>query len=175
MKKVLVLCTIAVFLFGFIGCKNEGKNTVQTNNQGQSEKQSEITLYFPNKEYIISGNESLEKMLPEKRMVNLTGQMKAKVIVEELLKGPSGKGLDKLSSKLKLIDVKVEDNTAFVDFVGEGLSGGSLEEELVVDSIVKSLTEDASIQQVQFLVDGKVAETLMGHLDMSKPVLGKTK
>jgi len=167
MKRILLVSIMCLIISNFIGCKNNTQNIV---NQIQNEKQIEITLYFPNKAYVNTGDELLAKILPEKRLVSIGNKIKEKVIVEELLKGPNGINLDKLSDKLKLIDVKVQDGTAFVDFKGEGLSGGSLEEELAVDSIVNSLTEDINIKQVQFLIDGKVVETLMGHIDTSKPI-----
>ena len=47
--------------------------------------------------------------------------------------------------------------------------GGSLQESFTISQIVKSLTELSSVNRVQFLIDGKKEESLMGHFDISKP------
>jgi len=51
-----------------------------------------------------------------------------------------------------------------------GLSGGSLEEQLLVDSIVRTLTRLPELHAVRFLVDGKQVETLMGHVSTAQPI-----
>lgn len=169
MKKLLIIFISITLVFGLAGCKNLNKGN-NLNNGTQNEKQVESTLYFPNKAYISSGDESLPRVLPEKRIVTVKDENLPKIIVEELLKGPKDANLEKLSSKLKLNNVTVRDQTAYVDFKSEGLSGSSLEEGLILDSVVMSLTEGSNIKQVQFLLDGKISETLMGHIDISKPI-----
>lgn len=167
MKRWIIIMLVMVIAFSTAACSYKTKPTGDTqNNQIQNKK--EITLYFPNKEYITTGNEELPKVLPEKRMVVATENM-PKTVVEELLKGPTSTNLDKLPATIRLIDVKVKDNIAYVDFSREGLSGGSIEESLLIESIVTSLAE-INIKQVQFLVDGKIVETLMGHIDARSPI-----
>jgi hypothetical protein len=59
---------------------------------------------------------------------------------------------------------------AYVDLVGDGLFGSSLEESLLISQIVSSLVVSfEEIENVQFLIDGEVADTLMGHIDVSEP------
>ena len=48
--------------------------------------------------------------------------------------------------------------------------GGSTGEEMLVGSVVNTLTEFPEIQKVQILVDGQEVETLSGHMDLSQPL-----
>ncbi|MCG4586451.1 GerMN domain-containing protein, partial [Anaerosalibacter bizertensis] len=128
-------------------------------------------LYFVNKKYIETGDESLEKLIPEKRVVKYDEMPIEEAIVRELMKGTEDDSISTvIPSGVELIDVKVSDKTAFVNFKQEGLNGGSLEERFTLDQIIKSLIELESVDKVQFLIDGQKAETLMGHLDISEPL-----
>ena len=76
-------------------------------------------------------------------------------------------------SNAKINGVTYKDGTAFVDFGGnitKSFVGGSTGEELLVGSVVKTLTEFPEVQQVRFLVDGREIETLSGHMDLSEPI-----
>ena len=73
----------------------------------------------------------------------------------------------------KLNGVTVDNGTAYVDF-SETLQryfvGGSTGEELLVTSLVDTLTEFPEIKRVQILIDGAEIETLAGHMDLSEPL-----
>lgn len=175
MKKLILLMTTLFFALLITSCgakqepQQQQQNTIVKGDSIEQE-QVELTLYFPNKEYIETGQENLMMVLPEKREVYLDNRTMAKAAMEELLKGPKSPELSGLPERLKLIGVKVENGIAYVDFSSEGLSGGSLEESLVIRSVVMTLTEIQGINKVQFLVDGKIPETLMGHADVSTPI-----
>ncbi|MBQ5389910.1 MAG: GerMN domain-containing protein, partial [Anaerovibrio sp.] len=51
-----------------------------------------------------------------------------------------------------------------------GFVGGSTGEEMLVGSLVNTLTEFPEIKKVQILVEGKEIDSLSGHLDLSRPV-----
>lgn len=150
---------------------NENEEDVEETEETSEEvNEKEVTLYFVNKKYIETGDESLEKLVPEKRVVKYDEMPIEEAIVRELMKGTED---DKIStvipSSVELIDVKVSDKTAFVNFKQEGLHGGSLEERFTLDQIIKSLIELENVDKVQFLIDSQKAETLMEHLDISEP------
>ncbi len=133
----------------------------------------EVTLYFANQEYIETGNEELAKILPVSRRVATGGSREQLVaaVLEELRTPPPDSGLTTaLHGELKITGVRVEGNTAFVDFDAENLHGGSLEEILLVGQIVKTLTGLVDIEQVQFLVNGERRDTLMGHIGTHEPL-----
>jgi len=182
MKKIIMCILLILFLLvGMVGCVNK----VQQNDVKQEEppkqndtittpqsedNQIDVTLYFANNEYVATGNESLPKVLPETRKINVGEKPLAEAIVDELQKGPQNKDLSTaLRSDIKILGVKVSDNTAFVNLSSENLHGGSLEELLVIEQITKSLNALEEVKQTQFLVDGKKAETLMGHADTTEP------
>ena len=54
--------------------------------------------------------------------------------------------------------------------IKKSFAGGSTGEELLVNSVVKTLTEFPEVKQVCFLIDGKEIETLSGHMDLSEPI-----
>jgi hypothetical protein len=64
---------------------------------------------------------------------------------------------------------------AFIDFdisLPEALVGGSLEEIHAVYGVVATVTSSfPEIRAVQILVGGEEAETLDGHVDVSRPLL----
>jgi spore germination protein GerM len=114
---------------------------------------------------------------PEDRDIHISSQPtnEAKQIVAELIKGSQdGKGrVLPLESKLRGVFL-CNDGLAVVDLtreVAEQHPGGLTQEVASIYAIVNSLTENIpAIQKVQILIDGKVSETLAGHVDISNPI-----
>lgn len=132
--------------------------------------EKEVTLYFVNKDYIETGNEDLEKLIGEKRVIKFDGISLEEAIVTKLIEGTEDPKLSTvIPSNVQLINVEVSDKTAFVNFAQEGLFGGSMQETFTLSQIIKSLTELDTVDKVQFLIDGKKADSLMGHYDISQP------
>lgn len=149
------------------GVPDEGDKILEPSPQTE---EKEITLYFANKNYIQTGDENLEKVIAEKRVIQYGNTSLEEVVVRELMLGPQNNELlTEIPSGIKLLGVEVSGGTAFVNFAQEGLHGGSLQESLTISQIVKSLTELENVDRVQFLIDGKKAETLMGHMSIFEP------
>lgn len=162
MKKI-ILTIIAVAMVGALVACN-------TNTDGGDEATKDLTLYFANNEYLMAGNEDLEKLVEEDRTVDVEGNSLGMVIFDELKKGSENPDLTTvIKEEFKLHDVKIEDAIAYVDFDSQGLSGASMEEEFTINQIVASFLKLDEIDQVQFLVDGEKVESLMGHFDVSEP------
>lgn len=188
MKKYIAILLVLIMTITVVGCRKnedskENKIDEQQNVQEESQeenkedetaepgtKESEVTLYFGNNEYIETGDESIEKLAPEKVTIESGNMPLEEAIVRELMKGPKS---DKLSSSIpstaKLLGVEVTDGTAFVNFAQEGLYGSSLQEFYTISQIVNSLLELDNVDKVQFLIDGNKAETLMGHYTITDP------
>lgn len=148
---------------------NKPSDVIVNPNPDQAEM--EVTLYFANKEYIQTGNEKLDKVLPEKRTIVFGKTSKEEAVLRELLKGPADNKLSNaIPKELVLNGVQVVEGTAYVDFSQQNLRGGSLEEALTIRQIVKTLTSLEGINKVQFLVNGKKVETLMGHIEITNPI-----
>jgi spore germination protein GerM len=181
-KRYIAIFLMIVLAFSLVGCNDTNKPTdnnivEEENNNGNKPVETtsetnkkEVTLYFANKEYIETGDESLEKLIGEKRVIEYEDISLEEAIIKELIKGPES---DKLNTVIPpdvvLLDVKVTDGTAYVNFAGDGLNGGSLQEEFTLNQIIKSLIELDNIERVQFLIDGEKAESLMGHYEISEP------
>jgi spore germination protein GerM len=106
--------------------------------------------------------------------VKLSSEDKYTAALKALLDGTKEKGLTTIIPKqAKIKSVKVQGDTAFVDFdqnLTKKFIGGSTGEEMLVGSIVNTLTEFSEIKKVQLLVEGKKIESISGHLDLTKPV-----
>lgn len=192
MKKVTAICLLIIMALSLVACSkpnlptNEGEmveeKPVETTEVEENEddediieptpnsNEMEVTLYFANRAYIESGDESLEKLIPERKMVQYGDISLEETIVRELMKGPESDELNTvIPSNVELIGVEVADGTAFVNFSSEGLYGSSMQEEFTISQIVNSLVELEGIERVQFLVDGQKVETLMGHIEITEP------
>ncbi|EGK57638.1 spore germination protein GerM [Centipeda periodontii DSM 2778] len=78
-----------------------------------------------------------------------------------------------IPKKAKLRSVVVKDGVATVDFSKEmqqNFSGGSTGEEMLIGSIVNTLTDFPEVQKVRILINGAPVETLSGHMDLSEPL-----
>lgn len=96
----------------------------------------------------------------------------AEEVVEELVNGPVGDISPTLPPATTVRSVRLEGDTALVDFgreFAEGLPGGSHGEMAAVYSVVDSLAFNfPRIKKVKFLVEGNPAS--LGHLDLREPL-----
>ena len=172
-KRVLLilLCAVlALSLFGFTGCSKYIENEKPGGSGEVAEQDYRVTLFFANEEYLAGGDESLEKfMVYESDMTSKPGD--AYMDALELLKTSPEEGYSTvISDQIKFNDVYLEGDTVFVDFDINGLNGGSLEETFLISQIINTLINSFDeVKQVQFLIDGEEAESLMGHVDTAEP------
>lgn len=185
MKKIMMLLMIMVLSIGLVACKTEApidkepdpvieepvdEPVVEVEEPTTPVDSKEVTLYFANEEYIQTGNESLEKMIPEKRTIDIKDISIEEAVIKELMNGPKSDGVRTvIPATAKILGVEVTDGTAFVDFAQEGLNGGSLEETFTINQIVASLIELDTVDRVQFLIDGEIGDSLMGHYSIEEP------
>lgn len=164
MKRMLSVLLILIVVLSLTAC------STSANQPPPQTKDQEVTLYFANKAYVENGDEKLEKVKPEKRVLQPGDLPLEEAIVRALITGPESKDLQNgIPESVKLLDVKVSGSTALVNFAEEGLHGGSLQEGLTITQITRTLTELPNIEKVQFLVNGQKAESLMGHIDITEP------
>lgn len=123
----------------------------------------EVQLYYP--------DNTGEWVVPVKAKVDEKDKYKAAVAA--LIEGTKEPGLTGIFPKgVKVNYVKVQDGLAIVDFSDELIDkfiGGSTGEEMLVGSLVNTLTEFPEISSVQITVSGHEIETIAGHLDTGKP------
>lgn len=145
----------------------EEKSDNQKEDKEKDTKTYSVNLVFPSEDYIVNGNEE-NKTVSQK--TDLTADEKTIVmkVLDALAASPSADsaestGLDKYDYSKSTLD----GSKAVVDLSGD-LTGGSLEEDVLVSSIVNSLLSVDGIKSVSFTVNGQPAETLMGHVDITQ-------
>ena len=96
-------------------------------------------------------------------------------IMAELNKGPESENLSAtIPEAVELLDYDLEADNLILNFnlaLRENHWGGSTGELLTIYSIVNSYTSLSEVQSVQILLEGQEVETLVGHLDLSRPLM----
>lgn len=120
-----------------------------------------VHLYFT--------DEDKQELVGEYRKINiLDTQPIEQYILQELIKGPKIKGHKRLLPKdADIVSAETTDGTCYVNFKKSVSSKES--RELMIYSIVNSLTERGDIDCVQFLIDGKKSDN-GGAPDISAPL-----
>jgi germination protein M len=128
-----------------------------------------VTLFFP--------NATDGKLQPEERDIPRPsgGGAYLKALFEELHRGPHRQELlPALPEKMALRNAfLIPEGTAVLDLaVDSGLAFGSDEELSIVASLVDTTLQNvADTTRVRILVNGEPAETLGGHVDLTRPLL----
>lgn len=94
-------------------------------------------------------------------------------LIDALLQGPEDDMLDRvIPEETELLEVKMENGQAYVDFSAEiaEASYGSEVEAVLVNSLVQTLTQLEEVDTVQILVEGEIVDSLGGHISISKPL-----
>lgn len=199
MKKILsvILCSVLMLTLAACGKSevkedNSSKTTVKEDNSSKTttvkEKPTVATKVEPKVEAKTEEITSREVILyfSDDQAMNFVGVKRnianptAKSIVAELLKGPStkseseGKLIGTLPAGVEVLDVQVKEDIAYVDFKENirGKIAGSTGEGMALNSIIDTLVLDKElgIKKVQFLIEGKVVESISGQYDVSKPM-----
>jgi germination protein M len=125
-----------------------------------------VTLYF--------GDQDAMYLVPETRKVVLGNKKLEEAVIAELIEGPSKSDLfQTVPKEAKLISIEVVDGVAYVNFNQDFQAkhwGGSTGEMMTLYSITNSLAELPEIEQVQFLLEGKKVESILGHAITSEPM-----
>jgi spore germination protein GerM len=128
-----------------------------------------ITLFFP-------GSEDGKLRSEERDIARPSGPgAYLKALFEELHRGPRREGLaSALPEKIALRNAfLLADGTVVLDLaVDSGLAFGSDEELTIVAALVDTTLQNvADTTRVRILVNGEPAESLGGHVDLTRPLL----
>jgi len=131
-----------------------------------TEEMFEINLYFSDSQAMY--------LVPEKRKISQIPSLAIQAVVE-LIKGPENSDLyPTIPEGTQVNELYIAGDIAYIDLSEEIFKnhpGGSSGELMTVYSIVNTLTEIHSIKGVQILVEGNEKKTLIGHVDISMPLL----
>lgn len=124
--------------------------------------QEELTLYFAS----AAGN----GLVAEYRSVVYSSNLSLeRVVLNQLIEGPSGEnGVATLPPTLKVQGVTLRDNVCYVDFDNAFLDEAlNVTDTAVIYSIVNSLTELPSVNQVQITVNGSADVSFRNNISLS--------
>ncbi len=130
------------------------------------EEMVEVNLYFSDSQAMY--------LIPEKRKISQIPSI-VRQAVNELIKGPENSDFYRtIPEGTQVNEVYIADDIVYIDLSEEIFKnhpGGSSGELMTVYSIVNTLTEIPPIKGVQILVEGNEMKSLVGHIDISMPLL----
>jgi spore germination protein GerM len=128
----------------------------------------DITIYFANSDAT--------------KLVSTTGRIGCdddlsclRATVDALIHGPVEAGFAVIPAGTGLLNVRVEEDLAILDFdkqLVDGHSGGSQGELLTVYALANTIAVNfPHLRKIQILIDGATVDTLKGHVDLRRPLL----
>lgn len=181
LRNILAIVLTVLCVAMLAGCDEQGKagsgssqavtsesssSSAASSAAGQKAATMDISVYYP--------DVNATGLVAVTKTVKAQEADKYQAAVEALLAGTDDKKLTAVfPKKAKLRKVSVSGGVAKVDFdknLISGFVGGSTGEEMLVGSLVNTMTEFPEIKKVQILVEGKEIDSLSGHLDLSRPV-----
>ncbi len=168
-----VLIFLIIF-FGFFHKNNNKKNkpVVVKEKIVKTKEGIEYSFFYPSEDgdYLVGVKKKIIKEDDLRKQI--------KELILELFKGPE-EGVENVynpfSKKLKLNEFYLIDNSIVVvdlnDNIYENLLGGSSDEILTIYSIVDTISYNFPfVKATQIIINGREAETLAGHIDISRPL-----
>lgn len=122
-----------------------------------------LTLYFV--------NETGDKLVSETRSVYYSTSMPLeRVVVEQLVKGPSEEGhYAVLSPDTNILSVTTSENIAYVNFDETFVNGTiSVAQEIPIYALVNSITTNCPVQRVQFSINGESDVTFRESMKLNQ-------
>lgn len=124
-----------------------------------------VTVYFPTSD--------ATGLVPVERTVTATANQDIiRALFKEFSTPPSGL-VAPLPKGTELLDVKIKDGIATLNLsknFKNNFEGGATGEQMVLYSIVNSLTSLPDVKSVEFLLEGEQTVAILGSLDTSTPV-----
>jgi spore germination protein GerM len=123
-----------------------------------------VTVYFPTSD--------AAGLVPVERTVTVTNQDVIRALFKEFSNPPSGL-VAPLPKGTELLDDKIKDGIATINLsktFKSNFEGGATGEQMVLYSIVNSLTSLPNVKSVEFLLEGQQTVAILGQLDTSSPV-----
>ena len=175
-----VLAAVSVLALA-AGCSDEQKGASSPAAQTEQMQDQEKSAAAEPKELVVNvyyPRSDGTGLVAVRRTVSTEKDDKYTAAMKSLLTGTKEKGQTNVfPKKAKLRSIVVKDGIATVDFSKElqtNFSGGSTGEEMLIGSIVNTLTDFPEVQKVSILIDGSAVETLSGHMDLSEPLTRMT-
>ena len=168
--KTIMIFLLGLLLFTSAGCLNTGKpggeNTRppagNTPVKPQVKKEVTVELYFPDRSGL--GLYAVKKKVP--------AENKYRNAVQELINGTKEKKLmGVFPPGTKIRSLKVQNGRAYVDFsreLADNFPGGAMVEEMLIGSVVNTLTAFPEIKTVKLSIAGR-DNIILSNMDMIDP------
>ena len=119
-------------------------------------------------------DDTASHLVPVERTIVKRAATTEELVIGELIKGTDQEGLSKtIPDGTQLLSVETVETVAYVNFSKEFQTnhwGGSAGETMTLMSVVNSLTELDGVDSVQFLLEGKVLDSILGHFETAQPI-----
>jgi germination protein M len=179
-KRLIVLFMIlALGAMVFTGCGGGAPDPQDGAPEEPIVMSYDVKIYYVNNEYVETGDENLDPLLVDEKKIEVEEGQNAYIALLKLLaEVPNDEMGTVVTDDIIFNDVYLNEETIVVDLASEGIygHGGSLTEMLFINQIVATLLENGELagsdsppKKVQFLVDGEIVESLMGHITASEP------
>lgn len=147
-----------------IGAMNDEDFVQNAGSTLHTYQSADLELYF--------ANSKGDALVTESEHVRYNSNtLKEKLIVEELMKGPSTESYKKvIPLDTVLLGVSVKDDVCYVNFDNGFLNMIDVQPEVTIYSIVNSVIQGGSASQVQILVNGDSNLKYQEQVDLSKPL-----
>ena len=177
-NKHFVYIIVTVILLGFLllwyASRPKPVRMVQANPKMQAVTDSsvlaqrDVTLYF--------SSENGEHLISEARQLSCGGDEGCiQAVIEALISGPVQQGIAVLPAKTQILNVRIEEGTAILDFspeISSGHPGGSQSELLTVYALANSVAVNfPHLRQVAVQINSRQVDTLKGHVDLRRPLI----
>lgn len=148
-----------------VGLMNGDDFVENTGSSLEAYQTDTLTLFFADKT-------GTHLILQETEVRHSSNVPKEKLIVERLMKGPSGSdAYPVVSPDANLLSVTIKDGICYVNFDSTFLTGAyDVLPEVTVYSIVNSLVEGTEAREVQITINGETDAKYMGVVDLSQPL-----
>lgn len=146
-----------------IGMMTEESFVDNTGETINSFKRETLNLYFSSEDGSHLKREAVD-------VVYNGNVSKEKLIIEQLISGPKADGFKAtLPSDVELLNIRVTDGTCYVNFDDKFQEiGAGITEDVVIYSVVDSLTEISTIHKVQISMNGKTDLVLRENRSLNK-------
>lgn len=145
-----------------VGAMSQDSFLENPGKQINSSQKNTLTLYFASKDG--------SQLVPEKREVHYSSNISVeKLVMEQLMEGPkTKKALATIPTGTKLITITVVDGVCYVNLDEAFMNQNQeISEQVVLYSIVDSLTELSSVSKVQISINGDTSGKCRYTYDLS--------
>lgn len=167
-KRIAMLLIAGILALVMTGCGNSDDDP------GAKAQDYAVKLYYASSTYVTEGVDDVngELMPPVEKTISCEEGTQYMETLKQLIECPDDTYATMITDKITFNGIEVKDDgIAYVDVSSENLNGGSLAEIVFVDQVLYTLINSFDeIKSVQFMLDGTVADSLMGHLETGLPL-----